>query len=403
MRRTKLKLNLISLSSFCAYESWLSDMAKKGLILKRCGYLFTRFFVTEQKDIEYRLQFIGNSVSEATKDTYQKSGWTYVNTVGEYSVFYHDTNQNTTSADEEIIKAGMNFNYINRNFTLLYASLIILAFTLFWFLYSTIFSGPFPVLNTASNFESLLFFISGVLTLVIIVLRRTYEFRKLRQAYYEGRQFNHHMHWKSYYQSAFTVIAVLLVLLLINIGTDVYSSNNTIRIHNGQIPETVSSEVETVLLHLSEIEGVPQAENDANEIENLYFLKKPSILFTEYLLSELYAVESEPNSASKAVNSSYLEEVYIKLNLALLAKPILKDFVDNALNTYESHPDYASEAVMLTTLDDDRFDEAYYIKTNNSLDIFVRKDRAVIKLHYLGSKGIEDILPILNTHFNENK
>lgn len=392
MSKTKLKLSLISLTSFCAYESWLSDMSKKGLVLKKAGNIFARFTVNEPKELEYRVQFLGNPVSEATKNMYRNAGWTYVNTRSEYSFFYHDSMHDPTPADEEIIRQGMNFNYVMRNFTMIYASIVILVLTFFWFLYVNIFSSTFPLLNTAASFLSLILLLSGVVILIVNSLKRTLEFRKLRQLYLEGKQYNHHMPWKKYQRSAVTVILVLLVMLVINIGADIYSNSYTFRYYNEQPPKALPEEVS--MLRLSEIESSGQPIDPSEEYETFFFFKKPSLLYTEYILSEAHPVEVNSQTPDTSAGSSFMEEVYIKLRPEFLAKPILKEFATNTLINYKQGPE-GNQNVKLITLNDQSFDEVYYIDGSNAIDLFVRRDNIVIKLHYLGSKEMEEILPLL--------
>ncbi len=391
MSKTKLKICLIPFTSFCAYESWLSDMAKKGLILKKAGSIVTRFAVSEPKDLEYRVQFLGSKVSETAKEQYRKAGWSYVNTRSEYSFFVQDAAQ-ASSVDEEIIRQGMNFNYVTRNFTMIYASIAVLVLTLLWFLYVSILSSPFPLLNAAASFLSLLLLLSGAAVMIISSLQYTREFRKLRQIFYEGRKYNHHMPWKKYKKSAISVILVLTAMLLLNIGADLYSSSHTSRYFNEQPPKALTEEVS--LLRLSEIDSNGQVTDLSEEYETFFFLKKPSLLYTEYVLSETHPVEAQSQDSEATACSSFLEEVYIKLGTTFLAKPILKEFADNMLYNYKQGPNGDKE-VKLISLNDQRFDEAYYLYRENTIDLFVRKDNIVIKVHYIGSKEIEDLLTLL--------
>ncbi len=392
MSKTKLKISLIPLTSFCAYESWLSDMSKRGLILRKAGSIFTRFTVSEPKNLEYRIQFIGNPISEETKEQYKKAGWTYVNTRSEYSFFYHETEPASSPINEDILRQGMNFNYVTRNFTMIYASLVVLILTLLWFLYINILSSPFPLLNAAASFLSLLLLLSGAAVMIACSLKYTREFRKLRQLYLEGKKLNHHMPWRKYRKSAATVILILTALLLINIGADLYSHGHTFRYYNEQPPKALLEE--EPLLRLSEIESKGQSADQSGEYEIFFFLKKPSLLYTEYVLSEAHPVETKPQASKDTAESSFMEEIYLELGPAFLAKPILKDFADNTLYNYK-HGSEREKDVKLIELHDKRFDEAYYIYRDNSIDLFIRKNNVVIKLHYLGSKKIDDIIPLL--------
>lgn len=67
-----------------AIQSWLEDMAEKGLFFKECGVFFAKFEKGEPKDMRYRLDFcdvVACDIPEEKKELYEQSGW---NVVGDF-------------------------------------------------------------------------------------------------------------------------------------------------------------------------------------------------------------------------------------------------------------------------------------------------------------------------------
>lgn len=67
-----------------AIQSWLEDMAEKGLFFKECGVFFAKFEKGEPKKMRYRLDFcdvVACDIPEEKKELYERSGW---NVVGDF-------------------------------------------------------------------------------------------------------------------------------------------------------------------------------------------------------------------------------------------------------------------------------------------------------------------------------
>ena len=69
-------------------ESWLTDMASKGLHLHSLGTMFAKFKRGEPVSIRYRIDFShgGQHSHEEQLDMYAESGWEYVCDSGEMRV-----------------------------------------------------------------------------------------------------------------------------------------------------------------------------------------------------------------------------------------------------------------------------------------------------------------------------
>ena len=70
---------------FPAIQSWLEDMAEKGLFFKEKGLLFAKFEKGEPKKMRYRLDFCdvaGCDIPDEKKELYEHSGWKFI---GDYN------------------------------------------------------------------------------------------------------------------------------------------------------------------------------------------------------------------------------------------------------------------------------------------------------------------------------
>lgn len=64
-----------------AIQSWLEDMAEKGLFFKECGVFFAKFEKGEPKKMRYRLDFcdvVACDIPDEKKELYEQSGWQVV-------------------------------------------------------------------------------------------------------------------------------------------------------------------------------------------------------------------------------------------------------------------------------------------------------------------------------------
>ena len=68
-------------SDIPAIQSWLEDMALKGLFYKDCGFFCARFEKAEPKKMRYRLDFcnvVAGQIPDEKKEMYERSSWQVV-------------------------------------------------------------------------------------------------------------------------------------------------------------------------------------------------------------------------------------------------------------------------------------------------------------------------------------
>ena len=85
------KFNPFSYQTFDFMESWYEDLAQKGLVVKEAGGLFSAFEESKPTKRKYRILPISiMNISDEEKDLFDASGWKYVSTTGDMSLFYND-------------------------------------------------------------------------------------------------------------------------------------------------------------------------------------------------------------------------------------------------------------------------------------------------------------------------
>ena len=76
-------------------ESWFSDMAKRGLHLKKFGRWYIYFEKGESKETNYRIDIIKEEPSQEQLDVYHDCGWDIVTHNKEFYIFTADKRQST--------------------------------------------------------------------------------------------------------------------------------------------------------------------------------------------------------------------------------------------------------------------------------------------------------------------
>lgn len=89
----------INLPDIPAVETWLADLAEKGLFLVSSGNYFAKFVTAEPAKVTYRLEATANPLFRADPDYkkilfFQEFGWEYICTFGNYFHVYRSELEN---------------------------------------------------------------------------------------------------------------------------------------------------------------------------------------------------------------------------------------------------------------------------------------------------------------------
>lgn len=99
MMHYKRRLIPVNLLDIPAVETWLADLAEKGLFLVSSGNYFAKFETAEPAKVTYRLEVTANPFLRADPDNkkilfFQEFGWEYICTFGNYFHVYRSGLEN---------------------------------------------------------------------------------------------------------------------------------------------------------------------------------------------------------------------------------------------------------------------------------------------------------------------
>ncbi len=99
MMNHKRRLIPVNLLDIPAVETWLADLAEKGLFLVSSGNYFAKFETAEPAKVTYRLEVTANPFLRADPDNkkilfFQEFGWEYICTFGNYFHVYRSELEN---------------------------------------------------------------------------------------------------------------------------------------------------------------------------------------------------------------------------------------------------------------------------------------------------------------------
>jgi len=233
-------------------ESWFSDMAKKGLHLKKLGRMFVYFEKGESKKTKYRIDIIKEKPSQEQLDVYHDCGWDIVTNSGDFHIFSADEKSCTTELHTDPVEQGFSLSELNKR---LKVNTIIISFAMLLF-FGMIFSIYF------FNDEPFLYMIKGQfvqqMLLVVVelyvfysVIRNYAAISSLKKSLLQGKAINH----KEEYRRARLLAGILAGLFLpVSLFTIFIPFAEIARSKNYTLPEASTN---LPVIRLADIEQNP--------------------------------------------------------------------------------------------------------------------------------------------------
>lgn len=141
------KLFPVNIFDVAQTESYLENMARKGLFFKKLG-TFAYFEKGEAEDISYRLEPLTKAEKKPSGemlDYYEEYGWEYVCTIGKLFHVYKSKDEKPMEIHTDPILQGYTYDYLNKRFKL-YSWLCCLMFPLAIILFVIPFFNDHPLL-----------------------------------------------------------------------------------------------------------------------------------------------------------------------------------------------------------------------------------------------------------------
>ncbi|MDW7668936.1 MAG: DUF2812 domain-containing protein [Bacillota bacterium] len=367
-------------------QSYLSDMASKGYFLKKLS-TFAYFEKGEPEETTYRLDPLMRNEKKPKYEQlahYESYGWEYVCTITKGFHVYKTNKKDYTEIHTDPITQSYAFDYLNKNLKFSYIiSIVMLPLAAFMILYS-VFLHNHPVLYAVKygNVTNKIM----VLLLAFITVKQVMNNRKKINLLLDRLKIGSEMPQKSSYKlnySTYIFNGLLTFLAILSIIISIYTITADWEMNLSEFNKS------TPTIQLNEIETSQNFEinNDgykSNHISYDWGELAPDI----YEINERGFVKGQMWEDQSGEYSPSLSTEFYRLRFGFLGESMLEDLVDNALEFFRFRPIVYQE--LLNT----DFDEAVFIKVEETQMLFALLDKKVIYVRY---HGYED----LSEHFNE--
>ncbi|HYE81668.1 MAG TPA: DUF2812 domain-containing protein [Clostridia bacterium] len=369
-------------------ESWFSDMAKKGLHLKKLGRMFVYFEKGESKKTKYRIDIIKEKPSQEQLDVYHDCGWDIVTNSGDFYIFSADEKSCTTELHTDPIEQGFSLSELNKRLKI---NTIIISFAMLLF-FGMIFSVYF------FNDEPFLYIIKGQfvqqILLVVVelyvfytVIRNYVAISNLKKSLLQGKAIDH----KEEYRIARLIGGILTCLFLpISLFTIFIPFTEIARSKDYTLPEANTN---LPVIRLADIEQNPRLtretgyyRNDidwANRVSFDWSLLAP----VQYEIDERGIVNGEMWEDKSGEYSPSVTTRFYRLTFDGMAEKLTLDLINHYVYREDTE---------ITAVNAPELDKIYIAEENARKQIFAYSGNQVIHVAYYGKMKIEDIIPLVS-------
>lgn len=369
-------------------ESWFSDMAKKGLHLKKFGRIFISFDKGESKETKYRIDYLKEAPSQEQLDVYRDCGWDAVTNNRDFYVFSADEKSCTTELHTDPIEQGFSLSELNKR--LKYNLIIIsIAMLLFFGMMSSIYffnDEPFLYMIKGHFVQQILLVIVE-LYVFYSVIRNYVAIRNLKKSLLQGEEINHNEDYRKARFIGGIVAGLYLPIALFAIFipfVDIAKSKDY------TLPE---AQTNLPIIRLADIEQNPKLirekgynGNDvdwANRVSYNWSLLAP----VQYEIDEKEIINGELWDDKSGEYTPSITTRYYKLTFGSMAENLILDLI----NRYVWR-----DNIEIKEVNNLKLDKLYIAEDDIQKQIFAYLDNQVIHVTYYGKGKIEDVIPLVS-------
>ncbi|QDP41608.1 DUF2812 domain-containing protein [Radiobacillus deserti] len=369
------------------HESWFSDLAAKGLHLKKMGIHFAKFVKGEPKKMRYRIEVsFKKKISPEQIQMYSESGWDYITSYNLFHVF---------SSPEELDAPELHTDPAEQSYTLkeldkkLAANAVTLAISLLLIigmLSAILFLDGAPILAMVEPGiiqQTILAIFIGYLTYT--TLQASISIRALRRNLMEGKPIDHHAPWKKYYRINSTIAFLFIVVVGMS---SVLSIVQLVKMDTKTLPE---ASVGLPIVRLADIEenpdlvrGEPSYVRDGVDWGNRYSYDWSPLAPLQYDTNEEGVVPGETWKDGSGEYTPSIDTQVFQLSIPALSDHLVFDLVERY--RYE---DNREEFVETEHAD---LDLLIVHEDEQQKEVFASKGKAVMYVKYHGYADLQSVI-----------
>ena len=387
MDKTVRKHRFLDVCRIGETESWLTDMAARGLHLLSLGLVFARFEHGESANIRYRIEFSQSEQRTTAEqiELYAESGWEHVCDAGEMRVFRSPEENHAPEIHTDPAEQAYTLEKLSRRLTMNTITIAIMMAAAICMLGFAMFLSGTPLLSLVEG-QMMTAPIIVLLYIYIIFsqIRAAISIKNLIRSMKEGRSIEHRANWSKHKCLTVTAFAILGVLTPLCVGSPIAALALN---HTETLPVVSDNQMHLRLADIEKndllvrgrthmIRGVDWANHSTRE----WSLYAPVILS----ISENGSIPDKMWPDGSGEYSPGIEVKLYKLRFSGLAEGVLDDLC-------KKYADYSAEPIIDRT-GQPGFDGLFVRSDNFQQDVFASKDEFVILVRYYGEKDVDSVV-----------
>lgn len=397
------KINYLNIYSIGQYESWLSDMAKKGFLLEKISPFRSTFIKCDSCDMEYRTEPSDKPMTTERIDIYENNGWKYVCSYNNFHVFSALRNENLKDFHTDLMEQNIIFKNLIYKLTYLIFIMFIGTLLIIWFGDGILRVGNTPHINFFDGGWKILGSIFGMLYILILSIILCFKCIHIRKKLINNNAINHHSNWKKSYLFHFCVTNIMLlfsivyfILVIVDLSYGVKHISESL---NGDSYLSLDSEHKipvsiTRLADIAEMENLVSKQDNDSEKTNLNntVKKEQGIFITNYYeTNEHLSIKSSSENHSNDIS---LRTKYYKLLMPFMADGVLDDLVKACEKQYDGYKKSVTIAYK-------KLDKVYLLQEAEGFySLFIKKGNIVEHVTYCGSQSYNVVLEVIAKSLN---
>lgn len=372
-------------------ESWFTDMAAKGLHLKKVGLFFTQFVKGEPKKTRYRIDIDFNYDGEIEDKVqfYKENTWEYVT---KYKSCFH-----VFSSPDELDAPEIHTDPAEQSHTLkgleksfIFGAVIPAIFLAIYFGFhlSIWFLDGRSIYNIVAghNYSSIG---RGILWLLFTysAFRSAISFHNLRENLLEGKPINHNAPWKKKKRiTLLTVTFSILIFIFVFVLPFIQIAKretNSLPITSDDLP----------VVRLSDIENTPDLRYYTDKIQNGINISKKYHFNWSFLapvqydsLEQGFVLGQRWNNHNTVYSPDIVNRIY-KLRYSFMVRRFFNDLVKRL--------DLEVNSENTTGIQHPEFDRLIVNESDNNKRVLVKKGNTVMYVSYHGHVDVDILIEVI--------
>ena len=391
MAKTQRKYRFLDEHRIGENESWLTDMAARGLHLKSIGTMFAYFEQGEPERVRYRIDFMSKQLDkgdDVQRKLYAECGWQYVCTQNDMRVFRAPDGSDASEPHTDSAEHAFTLQRLRRRHTWNGVVVVLMYAAILYIMGSYAFFDPTPTLTfVEGSMVNMPFLVLLILFISITVAGSARSIRKLTRSLSEGGKIDHNAKWKRLYRTRVISMAILLCIMApLTIGlpfaTMAISRTETLPLENNAPSIVRLADIEnTSSLERKDGARLTSGVDWSNSVSHRWspYAQAMTVVREQGVVPGRMWADGSGEYSPDITCSTY------KLRFSWLVDGVL----DDLMKLYEISRD---QGTLIEAADRQGFDRLYIRDEQSRIEVFASKGNSVVWLLYFGEAGAQSVI-----------